>query len=1382
MENLHLFYQDVGPSSSAEYHLTQEEEEKEALAIMINQMYELLEEERPVIETMAYNDKYKQILDEIWKYKVELDGKTMKEDEEAIKRIKGEALKEKDYPGAFIFPIKLEGKVNDNALAYTGSDINTMPYRILETLGREDMKKIDRGITMINHNQAEAMGKLFIVLCQVGVTNIIAKFLILDIPIDRDAPIVVGRGFLYTLGSILTTQERIFSTFDGICHQTFRAARFDVLRTTESDSDDEEEYVIKRNKFGAPIYGPKPAPYLNCTNPEDRLSAIQTWHERFMNYFEEQTDGEEMIHFITHSEQPLPVVAQVSLAGTAPNAPSTLKDPKFWTAEEKKTRKIDRLARSLLIQGIPNDIYSLIDSNDTAKDLWDALERQMRGSEYGEQDRKAKCGYKKDNCELNYKFLNNLQLEWKRYGTLMRKCDDEDISDLKNITALLAKAFNRKKFYAKPTNNNLRTSSASTSANKKPEYVKSEEKKEDKCIVLAEDQAWMESSSDSDQEINANMVFMAKMEKILSDSEESSSSAKETIDEEKINEFNEQIKVLNETNVDLLAQTELLQEQLKVKHVVIDTHTECQAQYAKLEEERYQYMIRYSALCDNDKQHRKKIDEQEILFDKMSRQLVEMNNNVLRLQEKILEKETKILELEECVRNKDLEIEKCLERLNDCENKLHKIGQTSQTIHMIMPSKDKMYDGRKGIGFENPSYFCKAKDLRPSLYDERVIGLGYTPMFLTHSNEALEIEKFKRARENKIECAYDYGNLNASYVNEKINFSDDYFQEIINPDFEKIDSPFQQTSSLKPYVPTVILEKIIIDLEDEVVSLLEKEKENLEIIESLKSKGYELSENVISESETQSENDCQVVEKGCENLENSKVIAPGMFKINVTQSVSPVSASKTSCASKNVENKTKRKRRKRTSSKQNDKQVNNDVLRANRDFVHFSDLDTLSSVRRPKHSGVIWKKKGSSNTSNVDLSSVSNSKLNKDVKRYSRKDLLSCNNSHHVDTRSAYACNDAMNVSCNSRLYASCDVNDLFVFDDVSIRKSQVSKMPFRKKPRDSLNVHSRSNSNKSLPRTVFRWLPKMQPLAEPVAKWIPKIVQICLWIIDSGCSKHMTGNRALLTNFVEKFLGTVRFGNNDFAVIAGYGDVVIGSMTVKKVYYVEGFGHNLFSIGQFCDKGLEVAFQKSTCFVRNEDGVDFLTGDRSSNLYTISLKEIASNSSAWKIHQKTQVNLQLQVQRVRTDNGTEFKNKTLAKFFNEVGITQQFSAARTPQQNGVVERRNRTLVEAARTMLTFANLPLETTVVILVRDRCPRGKDNLLRIIREQRIAAYKGYRGGGVVRVVMKDIRYCQQEGIDYDETFAPVAQIEAIRLFLAYVAHKDFTVFQMDVKTGL
>nr|GFC71649.1 hypothetical protein [Tanacetum cinerariifolium] len=203
-----------------------------------------------------------------------------------------------------------------------------------------------------------------------------------------------------------------------------------------------------------------------------------------------------------------------------------------------------------------------------------------------------------------------------------------------------------------------------------------------------------------------------------------------------------------------------------------------------------------------------------------------------------------------------------------------------------------------------------------------------------------------------------------------INFEDDYFQEIINPDFEKIDSPFQQTSLLKPYVPNVILKNIIIDLEDEVVNLLEKEKANLETIESLKSKGFESSEKVCSESENQSENDCLVIEKECEKEENPKVIAPRMFKLNVSKCVSPILMSKSSCDSKNVEIKLKRKRH----------------------------LDTFSGVRRPKNSGVIWKKKGSSNTYNVGLSVVSVSNLNKNVKRYSRKDLLACNNYHLGET------------------------------------------------------------------------------------------------------------------------------------------------------------------------------------------------------------------------------------------------------------------------------------------------------------------------------------------------------------------------------------------------
>nr|GFC43329.1 integrase, catalytic region, zinc finger, CCHC-type, peptidase aspartic, catalytic [Tanacetum cinerariifolium] len=276
-----------------------------------------------------------------------------------------------------------------------------------------------------------------------------------------------------------------------------------------------------------------------------------------------------------------------------------------------------------------------------------------------------------------------------------------------------------------------------------------------------------------------------------------------------------------------------------------------------------------------------------------------------------------------------------------------------------------------------------------------------------------------------------------------------------------------------------------------------------------KSKGFESSENVSSESENQTENDCLVVEKECDKEENPKVIAPRMFKLNVSQCVSPISMSKSSCDSKNVEIKLKRRRRKRKLSKQNVKQVNNDVSHANSDFVQFSYLDTFSSVRRPKNIDVVWKKKGSSNTFKVDLPAVRILNLNKNVKRYSRKDLLACNNSHLGETSSASVCNDVMSVFYNSRMCDLLDDNNFFIFDDESVKIYPVSKMPFRKQPRDYMNMRSKR------------------------------------------CSKHMTGNRALLTNFMEKFFGTVRFDNNDFAVIAGYGDVVIGSMSIKKVYYV---------------------------------------------------------------------------------------------------------------------------------------------------------------------------------------------------------------------------------------
>nr|GEU78471.1 Gag-Pol polyprotein [Tanacetum cinerariifolium] len=321
------------------------------------------------------------------------------------------------------------------------------------------------------------------------------------------------------------------------------------------------------------------------------------------------------------------------------------------------------------------------------------------------------------------------------------------------------------------------------------------------------------------------------------------------------------------------------------------------------------------------------------------------------------------------------------------------------------------------------------------------------------------------------------------------------------------------------------------------------------------------------------------------------------------------------------------------------------------------------------------------------------------------------------------------------------------------------------------------------------------------------EVVQIVLWYLDSGCSKHMTGDRSRLMNFVKKFIGTVRFGNDHFGAIMGYGYYVIGDSVISKVYYVEGPGHNLFSIGKFCDSNLEVAFRKHSCYVRDTDGVELIKGSCGSNLYTISIEDMMKSSpmcllskafknKTWLWHrrlnhlnfgtihdlarkdlvrglprlkfekdhlcsacqlgkskkhthkpktentnlevlntlhmdlcgpmrvqtingkknilviiddysrfswvkflrskdetpevvikflQQIQVDLNKTVRYIRTDNGTKFINHTLTEYYERISIFYQTTVPRTQQQNNVVERRNRTLVEVAQTMLIFS-------------------------------------------------------------------------------------------------
>ncbi|GJQ91051.1 retrovirus-related pol polyprotein from transposon TNT 1-94 [Tanacetum coccineum] len=270
------------------------------------------------------------------------------------------------------------------------------------------------------------------------------------------------------------------------------------------------------------------------------------------------------------------------------------------------------------------------------------------------------------------------------------------------------------------------------------------------------------------------------------------------------------------------------------------------------------------------------------------------------------------------------------------------------------------------------------------------------------------------------------------------------------------------------------------------------------------------------------------------------------------------------------------------------------------------------------------------------------------------------------------ACNDSLNaktsnvnvvcVTCGKcMLNENHDMCVLHYINGMNSRTKMPMAMP--REPKQTVNQSAATplkrtvaiESTNQKPRSIIRkqyeqisktckwWYCKITP---PGYKWKPKssVVNVepnvsmhlgsksrTTNILESMTlrkSTHMTGNLKLLSNFVEKFLGTVKFGNDQIASILGYGDLVQGNVTIMRVYYVEGLNHNLFSVGQFYDADLEVAFRKSTCYIRDLKGNDLLTGSRGTDLYSITLQDTstpnliclmakASSSQAWLWHHR---------------------------------------------------------------------------------------------------------------------------------------------------------------------
>ncbi|GJX83238.1 retrovirus-related pol polyprotein from transposon TNT 1-94 [Tanacetum coccineum] len=298
--------------------------------------------------------------------------------------------------------------------------------------------------------------------------------------------------------------------------------------------------------------------------------------------------------------------------------------------------------------------------------------------------------------------------------------------------------------------------------------------------------------------------------------------------------------------------------------------------------------------------------------------------------------------------------------------------------------------------------------------------------------------------------------------------------------------------------------------------------------------------------------------------------------------------------------------------------------------IHVGQLNTQqTNVPVPPSTGVncCTNASGSQPRSNTKKNKISPAKgvNKKKVEEHPRTNKSNLRTTNRVDSSSSSkrtvinSNSDSVCQTCNKCLisanYDMCVVDYLQSVKAPPIHNSHnvVHKVKQVWKPKQVRQVWK--PTGKVLTSVGHQWRPtgriftlrEQCPLTRLTA---PKVVvQIVLCYLDSGCSKHMTGDRSQLRNFVKKFIETVRFRNDHFGAIMGYGDYVIGDSVISRVYYVEGLGHNLFSVEQFYDSDLEVAFRKHTCYVRDTDGVELIKGSRGSNLYTISVEEMMKSS-----------------------------------------------------------------------------------------------------------------------------------------------------------------------------
>nr|GEU65846.1 retrovirus-related Pol polyprotein from transposon TNT 1-94 [Tanacetum cinerariifolium] len=564
-------------------------------------------------------------------------------------------------------------------------------------------------------------------------------------------------------------------------------------------------------------------------------------------------------------------------------------------------------------------------------------------------------------------------------------------------------------------------------------------------------------------------------------------------------------------------------------------------------------------------------------------------------------------------------------------------------------------------------------------------------------------------------------------------------------------------------------------------------------------------------------------------------------------------------------------------------------------------------VPQPREINVVKHRNPKGNTRNARVPSASKSsevKKNVTVEDHRRILLLSKNQktmSSECNNIKLAIRNDKSEIVCGtSKQFLVIANHDACLLSSVNALNSRANNL--------CANVPLSANQKR---HKTHVWKPKQVGFKERLActpkprqprfsiKWSPSgrsfvlkgklVVQICLWCVDSGCSKHMTENIKLLINFVWKFLGTVRFGNDHIAAILGYGygDLKWGNITITRVYFVKGLGHNLFSIGQFCDADLERLHllhmdlcgpMRVACingkrynpvivddyyrytwvyFLRTKDetpendredigklgvkgDIGFFIGYSANyvayRVYSqrtkkimetmnvtfdeLSAMDFEQHSSRPDLQSMTsgQISSELELtyppSTITPQRPSErdldilfepFHNEYLGGRPSEAPRTiptapvlqnlqtptasmsfQDSALVPTNSSNTSVSSHN---VDAPSQQHAQQQRNLTPSATVSATDNVPNAvfegvpSPDGIKPLTLKWLFKNKHDEENTVIRTKNRlVVRGCQQEeGIDFKESFAPVARMEAIRIFFAYAAHKGFTVYQMDVKTA-